>query len=95
LVLDSTILENIPMESNHQLNRNITLSDVAVVLLVPLLLAPGTAAGHKLWITSRAPPIAEGVQCCCAGQRLCVSMTTTTVSSSFSGHVGWFLVRIN
>jgi NNP family nitrate/nitrite transporter-like MFS transporter len=28
LVLDSTILENIPMESNHQLNRNITLSDV-------------------------------------------------------------------
>jgi hypothetical protein len=29
LVLDSTILENIPMESNHQLNRNITLSDVA------------------------------------------------------------------
>jgi hypothetical protein len=27
LVLDSTILENIPMESNHQLNRNITLSD--------------------------------------------------------------------
>jgi hypothetical protein len=28
LVLDSTILENIPMESNHQLNWNITLSDV-------------------------------------------------------------------
>jgi hypothetical protein len=27
LVLDSTILENIPMESNHQLNWNITLSD--------------------------------------------------------------------
>jgi hypothetical protein len=25
--LDSTILENIPMESNHQLNWNITLSD--------------------------------------------------------------------
>jgi hypothetical protein len=30
LVLDSTILENIPMESNHQLNWNITLSDVVV-----------------------------------------------------------------
>jgi hypothetical protein len=27
LVLDSTISENVPMESNHQLNRNITLSD--------------------------------------------------------------------
>jgi hypothetical protein len=31
--LDSTILENIPMESNHQLNRNITLSDVQCPLI--------------------------------------------------------------
>jgi hypothetical protein len=32
LVLDSTILENIPMESNHQLNWNITLSDVTFLI---------------------------------------------------------------
>jgi hypothetical protein len=33
LVLDSTILENIPMESNHQLNWNITRSYASDFLL--------------------------------------------------------------
>jgi hypothetical protein len=47
LVLDSTILENIPMESNHQLNRNITLSDVSVEAMTENPIIQATKQGLK------------------------------------------------
>jgi hypothetical protein len=60
LVLDSTILENIPMESNHQLNWNITLSDVHIqqadavlfadeMQLVPKGFGSGAISGWLQW----------------------------------------------